>query len=99
VKAAPTHHVTAAAPRLAPSITYQPRNDADGPTWTEAQWQSSGTSAGTNEALAVVMALAFIALALLAAQRLIRALLIRRRLAAWESAWSRVGPRWSRGSP
>jgi hypothetical protein len=37
------------------------------------------------------MTLALMALALLAALRLATAFLIRRRLAAWETAWSRVG--------
>jgi hypothetical protein len=86
---APIHHVMAVVPR----------NDARGPAWTQAQWQGAGTSAGASEALAVVITLGFTALALLAVQRLIRAVLIRRRLAAWESAWARVGPRWSRGTP
>jgi len=46
-----------------------------------------------------VITLALIAVALLAVQRLTLALLTRRRLAAWEAAWSRVGPQWSRGRP
>jgi hypothetical protein len=45
------------------------------------------------------MTLAAVALALLAVLRLIRALLGRRRLAAWETAWSTVGPQWSRRRP
>jgi hypothetical protein len=60
---------------------------------------SAGVSARTNEMLAAVLALAFTALALLAALRLILVFLRRRRLAAWETAWSRVGPQWSRGRP
>jgi hypothetical protein len=83
---APIHHVMAVVPR----------NDAGGPAWTQAQWQSADTSPGASEALAVVMTLGFTALALLAAQRLTRALLIRRRLTAWGTAWATVGPRWSR---
>jgi hypothetical protein len=61
--------------------------------------QSTHTSARANEVLAVVITLALITLALLAAQRLTLALLTRRRLAAWEVAWSRIGPQWSRGRP
>jgi hypothetical protein len=41
------------------------------------------------------MTLVFMALALQAALRLTRAFLTRRRLAAWEKAWSRVGPQWT----
>jgi hypothetical protein len=43
------------------------------------------------------MTLALMVLGLLAALRLTRAFLTRRRLAAWEAAWSRVGPQWSEG--
>jgi hypothetical protein len=96
-KAAPTHHVTAVVPHPAPSTTYLTRNDAGGPPWAGARWQSTGTSAQTSEVLAVVMTFAFMALGLLAALRLTRAFLTRRRLAAWEAAWSRVGPQWSGG--
>jgi len=39
------------------------------------------------------------ALALMAALRLTTAFLTRRRLAAWGTDWSRVGPQWSRGRP
>ena len=94
VKAAPTHHVTAVVPHQAPSTTYLIRYGAGG---AGARWQSTGTSAETSEVLAVVMTLTFMALALLAALRLTLALLTRRRLAAWETAWSRFGPQWSGG--
>ncbi len=39
------------------------------------------------------------ALALLAVLRVALAFLSRRRLAAWETAWSRVGPHWSKRRP
>jgi hypothetical protein len=97
VKTTPTHHVTAVVPHPAPSTTYLTRNDAGGPAWAGARWQSTGTSAQTSEVLAVVITLTFMALALLGALRLTLALLTRRRLAAWEAAWSRVGPQWSGG--
>ena len=45
-------------------------------------------------ALGLLLALA---LALLAALRITLAILSRRRLAAWETAWSRVGPQWTGG--
>ena len=98
VRAAPAHHVTANVPSPARTTTYLPRNDQISPVWTATRGQRASTSASTGEVLAVVMTLAFMALGLLAVLRLTRAVLIRRRLAAWESAWSRVGPRWSRGT-
>jgi hypothetical protein len=49
--------------------------------------------------VAAVMTLAAMALALLAVLRLTLAFLNRRRLAAWETAWSKVGPQWSKRSP
>jgi hypothetical protein len=97
VKAAPTHQVTAVVPHSAPATTYLTRDDADGLPWAGARWQNTGTSAQTGEVLAVVITLTFMALALLATLRLTLALLTRRRLAAWETAWSRVGPQWSGG--
>ena len=55
--------------------------------------------AGIAVALAAVMTLAAMAMAPLAALRLTLAFLSRRRLAAWETAWSRVGPQWSKRRP
>jgi hypothetical protein len=60
---------------------------------------SAGPSVGAGEVLTAVMTLAAMALALLAVLRLARALLGRRRLAAWETAWSRVEPQWSKHRP
>ena len=51
--------------------------------------------AGNLAALAAVIALAAVALTLLAALRLTQRFLIWRRLAAWEAAWSAIGPRWT----
>ena len=66
--------------------------------WT-AHAEGSGTSArGASVEPAVltgIMALAAAALALLILLRLIRRLLDWRRLAAWESAWRAIGPRWT----
>jgi hypothetical protein len=45
--------------------------------------------------LAVLAALAAVALTVLAALRLTQRFLNWRRLAAWEAAWSAVGPRWT----
>ncbi|HME64734.1 MAG TPA: hypothetical protein VKG61_07575 [Streptosporangiaceae bacterium] len=64
-----------------------------------ARSKDTAASARTGEVLAEVMTLALIALVLLAVLRLTTAFLTRRRLAAWETAWSRVGPQWSRGRP
>jgi len=61
--------------------------------------QDAAASARTAEVLAEVVTLALTALVLLAALRLTTALLTRRRLAAWGTDWSRVGPQWSRGRP
>ncbi len=56
-------------------------------------------SARTGEVLTAVMTLAAMALALLAVLRLALVFLSRRRLAAWETAWSRIGPQWSKRRP
>ena len=61
------------------------------------RWEGAGSSARTDEVLAGVTTLALVALALLAALRLTVMFLNRLRLAAWETAWSRVGPQWSKG--
>jgi hypothetical protein len=64
-----------------------------------ARGEGTGPSARTDEVLAAVMTLAAMALALLVVLRLALALLSRRRLAAWEMAWSKVGPQWSKRRP
>jgi hypothetical protein len=90
VQAAPVHGVKGAAfrPTLAP--TYLDRAG-------QARAGKAASSPRSGEVLAVVMTLALMALALLAVLRLALAYLSRRRLAAWETAWSRVGPQWSGG--
>ncbi len=92
---APTHRVKLAALQQAPTITDLP-GSAKG---AGARWEGTRSSARTGEVLAAVMTLAAMALALLAVLRLALALLSRRRLAAWETAWSRVGPQWSKRRP
>jgi hypothetical protein len=67
--------------------------------WAEAPGEGTGPSARTGKVLAAVMTLAAMALALLAVLRLALAFLSRRRLAAWETAWCRVGPQWSERRP
>jgi hypothetical protein len=97
VPAAPTHRVKPAALQQAPAITDLPRVGQGGRVGT--RWEGTGSSVRTGEVLAAVMTLAAMALALLAVLRLALAFLSRRRLAAWETAWSRVGPQWSKRRP
>ena len=97
VPPAPTHRVKPAALQRAPTITDLLRVGRGGRAGTRGE--GTGPSAGTGEVLAAVMTLAGMALALLAILRLALALLSRRRLAAWETAWSRVGPQWSKRRP
>jgi hypothetical protein len=61
------------------------------------RWEGDGSSVRSGEVLAGVMTLALVALAVLAALRLTAMFLNRRRLAAWETAWSRIGPQWTEG--
>jgi hypothetical protein len=98
VQSAQTHRVKAAVP--APAVAPADRVGGAG-NWVLARGRSAGTapSARSDEVLAVVMTLAFMVLAWQAALGLTRALLSRRRLAAWERAWSKVGPQWSAGRP
>jgi hypothetical protein len=93
--AAPTHRVKPAALRQAPTNTDLLRAGKG----AGGRGEGTGPSARTSGVLAAVMTLAALALALLAVLRLALALLSRRRLAAWETAWSRVGPRWSKRRP
>ena len=97
VPAVPAHRVKPAAPQQAPTITDLPRVGQGGRAW--ARGEGTGASARIAEVLAAVMTLAAMALALLAVLRLALAFLSRRRLAAWETAWSRVGPQWSKRRP
>jgi hypothetical protein len=99
VPAAPTHRVRPAALQQAPTITDLPRVGQGGRVWAGTPGEGTGRSARTGEVLAAVMTLAAVALALLAVLRLALAVLSRRRLAAWERAWSRVGPQWSKRRP
>jgi hypothetical protein len=93
-----SHDVPAVAlqPAFASSLA---KANAGSQAWLRAKSQDTAASARADEVLAEVMTLALMALALLAALRLTTAFLTRKRLAAWETAWSRVGPQWSRGRP
>jgi hypothetical protein len=99
VPAAPTQRVKPAALQQAPTITDLPTVGQGGQAWTGARREGTGPSARTGEVLAAVMTLAAMALVLLAVLRFTLAFLNRQRLAAWETAWSRVGPQWSKRRP
>ena len=91
----PAHRVSAAAfPAVrTPSwagLTDQARS---GPG---ARWEPAA-SARSSEMVAAVMTVVLLALALLAALRITLAVMGRLRMAAWETAWSRVGPQWTGG--
>jgi hypothetical protein len=93
VRAAPTHHVTAAVPATTVSPAGLPKSGEG--NWVGPRSEGNAASARSGEVLAEVMMLVFMALALQAVLRLTRAFLTRRRLVAWEKAWSRVGPQWT----
>jgi hypothetical protein len=99
VPAAPTRHVKPSALRQAPTITDLPRVGQGGRAWVGGRGEGAGPSARAGEVLAAMMTLAALALALRAVLRLALVLLSKRRLAAWETAWSRVGPQWSKRRP
>ena len=97
VPAAPAHRVKPAALQGIPTTT--------DPPWVGqgsragVRWEGAGPSARTGEVMVAVVTLAAMALTLLAVLRLALALLSRRRLTAWETTWSRVGPQWSKRRP
>ena len=99
VSASPTHRAKPPALQQAPAITDLPRPGQGGRAWAGDQGEGTGPSARAAEVLAAVMTLAAMALALLATLRLTLAFLSMRRLAGWETAWSRVGPQWSKRQP
>src|SRR5271165_690061 len=94
MRAAQTQDVAAVGPQpTLPPIHLARPNEGSHAT-VRARWEAS---ARISEVLAAAMTLALIALAFLAGLRLALAFLSRRRLAAWETAWSRVGPQWTGG--
>jgi hypothetical protein len=95
--AAPAHRIKPAALRQPPTIADPLRVGQGGRAG--ARGKDPRPSARTGEVLTAVMTLAVMALALLAILRLALAFLGRRRLAAWETAWCRVGPQWSKRRP
>src|SRR6266581_2523888 len=90
IRVGSAHRVKPAALQHAPTITELPRVGQGGRVG--ARWEGTDSSARTGGVPAAVMTLAAMALALLAVLRVALAFLSRRRLAAWETAWSRVGP-------
>ena len=99
VPTVPAYGVKPTALQQAPTLTDLPRVGQGGRVWAGAPGEGTGPSARAGEVLAALMTLAAMALALLAVLRLARAFLSRRRLAAWETAWCRVGPQWSKRRP
>jgi hypothetical protein len=91
VQAAQTHRVNALVLRPARTATERAGADGGSQVSVRARREGAATSARPGE----VMTLALMALALLAALRLTLAFVSRRRLAAWETAWSRVEPQWT----
>ena len=68
--------------------------------WVDASGRATASppepgQLGNEVALAVIMVLVVEVFALLAVLRLIKRFLDWRRLAAWEAAWSSIGPRWT----
>jgi hypothetical protein len=97
VPAAPAHRVKPADLRPAPAITDLPKAGQGGRAG--ALGEGTRPSARADEMLAAAMTMAAMALALLAVLRLVLAVLNRRRRAAWETAWSRIEPQWSKRRP
>jgi hypothetical protein len=95
--AAAAHHVGPVAVRQVPAITDLRATGQPGRGWIRGQ--GTGSTARTDEVLAAMMTLAAMAVALLFGLRLASMLLTRRRLAAWDAAWSRTGPQWSKRRP
>ena len=97
--AATPHRVKPADVRQAPATTDLPTVGQEGRTWAGARGEGTAPSGRADEVLTAMMTLAALALVLLFVLRLALAFLSRRRLAAWEPAWSRAEPQWSKRRP
>jgi hypothetical protein len=95
VHATPTHRVTAAPRQPAVAIAGPVSANGGMVAGDGARWEGAGSPARSGEVLAGMIALALVALAFLAALRLTVMFLNRLRHAAWETAWSRIGPQWT----
>jgi hypothetical protein len=95
--AAQAHHVRQVTVRQLPVITDLRTTGQAGRAGIRGQ--GTGASARIDEVLAAMITLAVTGLVLLIVLRLALMLLSRRRLAAWEAAWSRTGPQWSKRRP
>jgi len=91
---APTHRVQV---KPVPFAVGPSRVSGAGQAWARSRSGNAGASARTSEVLVAVVTLALMAFALLTVLRLTLGFLSRRRLTAWETAWSRVGPQWTGG--
>jgi hypothetical protein len=98
VPAAPTHLGRAA---LQPPLAIADLSGAgqEAGAGSRARPGAGRSDARLSAVLAAALTLAAMALALMGSLRLAAALLTRRRLAAWDAAWSRVEPQWSRRQP
>ena len=99
VPAAPPQHAKPTGVRQAPATTDLPTACEEGRARAGGRGESSAPSGRTDQVLTAVMTLAALVLVLLVVLRLALALLNRRRLAAWETAWSKAGPQWSKRRP
>jgi hypothetical protein len=104
VTAAPVPAVAAtylAPARLQPSpaSTDRPGAGQGDRAGSRTRPDSSRSDARLAAAMAVVLTLGTLGVALMSARWLTLVLLTRRRLAAWDAAWSRVGPQWSGRAP
>jgi hypothetical protein len=97
VPAARANHVKPAVFQRVPTIAGLPGVSQQGRAGGGRE--GAGPDARTGAVLTAVMTLAAMTLALMGALRLTLAFLTRRRLAAWETDWSRVGPQWSKRRP
>jgi hypothetical protein len=97
VQVARTHRDKAVLPQPALATTHPARADGIRRAGIGTQREDAGSSARTDAVLAGVTTLALVALVLRGALQLTVTYLNRLRLAAWETAWSRVGPQWTEG--
>jgi hypothetical protein len=96
--AAPTH-LGRAAPQHPPTIAADLYGSGQVDRAESGTRREAGRSIRGPAVLVELLVVAVMALTLVGALRLTHAFLTARRLAAWEAAWSRVGPQWSGRGP
>jgi hypothetical protein len=92
-------HLGRAAPARVPTIAADLYGSAQPNQAGAGTRRAAGRPVHGPAVLVEGLTLVVMTLALTGALWLARALLTRRRLAAWEAAWSRIGPQWSRNRP